>query len=192
MLASQTQHIARALGRGPDPDPDTADRHDVPVLPVYEVCGAETRCTRCTAAGSSVLEPYAAWEPEPPTSNPTATSSTGTKGLARGRGWCAVGDAALAFDPLSSQGIITSLNSGLFLGAMLARHLCPTDDAETASEPGDALVSDIKAAYEKVRGKYEEGRAHYYGIVRRFDGDSESAEGADTDASSFWRAQRGK
>ncbi|GAC1445205.1 MAG: hypothetical protein NVSMB52_05710 [Chloroflexota bacterium] len=30
-----------------------------------------------------------------------------------GDGWCAVGDAAAAHDPLSSQGIVTALNSGL-------------------------------------------------------------------------------
>ncbi|EIW65208.1 FAD/NAD-P-binding domain-containing protein [Trametes versicolor FP-101664 SS1] len=169
MLASQTQHIARALA------------------PVYEACGAETRFTRCTAAGSSVLEPYAVWEPPTHPLNPSA----------RGRGWCAVGDAALAFDPLSSQGIITSLNSGLSLGALLARHLCPlplppSENADTAS--GEAVVEGITAAYEGVREKYGAGRAHYYGIVRRFDAgdasESESAEGADAEAG-FWRAQRG-
>ncbi|OJT12854.1 hypothetical protein TRAPUB_10551 [Trametes pubescens] len=169
LLVAQTQHIARALGLRSESDPDTAD-------PVYEAC-AETRYTRSTAAGSSMLQPYAAWEPGPSLSalNSNAVASPG------GRGWCAVGDAALAFDPLSSQGLITALTSGLFLGATLARPPSPDDT--------DARVRDITAAYETVRGKYAQGRAHYYSIVGRFDGaESESAEGVDA---GFWRAQRG-
>lgn len=34
--------------------------------------------------------------------------------------WCAVGDASMAFDPLSSQGMITALKCGCMLGMSLA------------------------------------------------------------------------
>lgn len=37
-----------------------------------------------------------------------------------GDGWCAVGDAAAAYDPLSSQGITTALVSGLWAGQAVA------------------------------------------------------------------------
>ncbi|MFD6361035.1 tryptophan 7-halogenase [Streptomyces roseolus] len=37
-----------------------------------------------------------------------------------GRGWIAAGDAALAFDPLSSQGILTALHSGARAGIAVA------------------------------------------------------------------------
>ncbi|KAI0825349.1 FAD/NAD-P-binding domain-containing protein [Trametes gibbosa] len=169
MLASQTQHIARALGLD-------ADDADVAVPPAYAPC-TDTPFTRSTAAGSSVLEPCASWEP-------TATGPT--RGIpTNGRGWCAVGDAALAFDPLSSQGMITALNSGRFLGGMLAKALRPAvGDAVPPASTGEETVRKIRAAYEAVREKYEEGRAHYYDIVRRFEDDGEGA------SSGFWSGQR--
>jgi len=40
-----------------------------------------------------------------------------------GPGWVAAGDAAVAFDPLSSQGVLTALYTGLSAGQALARHL---------------------------------------------------------------------
>ena len=38
-----------------------------------------------------------------------------------GRGWCAVGDAAIAWDPLSSQGLVTGVLMGSRAGSGLAR-----------------------------------------------------------------------
>jgi flavin-dependent dehydrogenase len=40
-----------------------------------------------------------------------------------GEGWVAVGDAAISFDPLSSQGILHALHSGLKAGDAIARSL---------------------------------------------------------------------
>jgi flavin-dependent dehydrogenase len=40
-----------------------------------------------------------------------------------GPGWLAAGDAALSFDPLSSQGILTSLYTGMLAGQALHAHL---------------------------------------------------------------------
>lgn len=55
----------------------------------------------------------------------------GTERLDRfvGPGWVAAGDAAQAFDPLSSQGIGTALRSGLGAGAAVASSLAGDDDA---------------------------------------------------------------
>ncbi|KAH9850549.1 FAD/NAD-P-binding domain-containing protein [Lenzites betulinus] len=171
MVASETQHISTALGMG-------EDGADVAVQPAYAPCTETRAFTRTTAAGSSVLEPCAAWE----AASPCGSSMSG-------RGWCAVGDAALAFDPLSSQGMITALNSGLFLGGVLARALGPgTDDASAGTAATDDAVSKIRAAYEVVRKRYEEGRAYYYDIVRRFEGQSEVDDGGDSGA--FWTMQR--
>jgi flavin-dependent dehydrogenase len=48
-----------------------------------------------------------------------------------GEGWLAVGDAALAFDPLSSQGILTALYTGLEAGLTLDAQLSGDSDAIT-------------------------------------------------------------
>ena len=49
-----------------------------------------------------------------------------------GDGWLAVGDAACAFDPLSSAGIVTGLRSGLEAAGALVRHLQGDGAALTA------------------------------------------------------------
>ena len=56
---------------------------------------------------------------------PPAAPTPGSARLDRfaGDGWLAVGDAALAFDPLSSQGILNALYTGLRGGQALARSL---------------------------------------------------------------------
>lgn len=46
-----------------------------------------------------------------------------------GEGWLAVGDAALSFDPLSSQGMLTALFTGMEAGDALDAHLAGDSDA---------------------------------------------------------------
>ena len=75
-----------------------------------------------------------------------------------GDGWIAAGDAAAAYDPLSSQGIIAAVSSGL-------------DAAETAAAwlSGDEHAPVAYA--DRVRRGYAEYLAHrsvYYGIERRW------------------------
>jgi len=48
---------------------------------------------------------------------------------AAGRGWAAVGDAALGFDPLASQGLFNALYTGLAAAEAMARHLGGDPDA---------------------------------------------------------------
>ena len=75
--------------------------------------------------------------------------------------WVAVGDAALAFDPLSSQGIMTALEMGIYLGLQLSQHI----EKDLTDQDFDEHVRDV---YAKVRGEYERQRAYYYSVVKRF------------------------
>lgn len=50
-------------------------------------------------------------------------ASTSRLAEAHGAGWVALGDAAMAFDPLSSQGILTALYAGLRMGHALHAEL---------------------------------------------------------------------
>jgi flavin-dependent dehydrogenase len=73
-----------------------------------------------------------------------------------GEGWVAVGDAAVAFDPLSSQGILTALYGGLRAGEAI--------DAELKGEAGRVAQAsmDLWRVYETYlrnrRRVYEEER----------------------------------
>jgi flavin-dependent dehydrogenase len=63
-----------------------------------------------------------------------------------GSGWLAAGDAALALDPLSSQGLLNALFTGLAAAEATDRHLSGAVDAL----PGYARTIDgIRAAYRK-------------------------------------------
>jgi flavin-dependent dehydrogenase len=75
-----------------------------------------------------------------------------------GSGWLAAGDAALAFDPLSSHGILRALVSGIDAGRTIQRSL-----------GGDAaaLVEYDRTAQGVFR-QYEGVRAMYYGRERRW------------------------
>lgn len=61
-----------------------------------------------------------------------------------GEGWLAAGDAATAYDPLSSQGILFSLYSGLKAGEALAGHLGGNSEAFSKY---DAVVANVYEAF---------------------------------------------
>ncbi|KAG6334749.1 hypothetical protein ID866_4338 [Astraeus odoratus] len=105
----------------------------------------------CTAACSAHLEPCCQ-------NAPSATR------------WCSVGDAAMAFDPLSSQGMITALQMGAFVGDVIAKDLTDTDSSE---DP----MTVIPQVYSRVWAKYLSQKAYFYGQERRFDGE-------------FWKTRR--
>ncbi len=86
-----------------------------------------------------------------------------------GEGWLAVGDAALAFDPLSSKGI----SNALYTGQCAARSILATEagDAQAGARFQQHLA-DIFAAYQTQL------RAHY-ALERRWPG------------SPFWQRRRG-
>jgi flavin-dependent dehydrogenase len=77
-----------------------------------------------------------------------------------GPDWIAVGDAALAFDPLSSQGLFNALYTGL-AGAETADRLL-SGEAGAAAE----YVDDL----DRVRQTYVRHLAAWYGLERRWPG----------------------
>jgi flavin-dependent dehydrogenase len=67
---------------------------------------------------------------------------------AQGEGWVAIGDAALAFDPLSSQGILTALYAGLQAARAIDTELAGTrGSVEGFSED----LRHVHAAYQRNR-----------------------------------------
>ncbi|KAG8792530.1 hypothetical protein FRC12_005846 [Ceratobasidium sp. 428] len=97
--------------------------------------GTKANYPRCTSAGTSFLKPFGSQEDH----------------------WCAVGDAAMAFDPLSSQGMITALREGLSVGAMLANQ---TMGCATSAGPAD--IASVTKIFEEVRKDYEKHKDYYY------------------------------
>lgn len=90
-----------------------------------------------------------------------------------GEKWIAVGDAAMAFDPLSSQGMMTALEMGYCVGTLLGARLLPN----TAKDPIlDAIgwgarkfdwsmeESGLGQVYQSVKDEYTKHRAYYYSI----------------------------
>jgi flavin-dependent dehydrogenase len=63
-----------------------------------------------------------------------------------GAGWIAVGDAATAFDPISSQGILTALHTGMTAANALHAHL---DGDTTALDTYRTNVHALLAAYRR-------------------------------------------
>jgi flavin-dependent dehydrogenase len=77
---------------------------------------------------------------------------------ASGDGWLAVGDAALAFDPLSSQGLFNALYTGLAGAEVLHRHL-----------HGDgAALEDYRSELKRIQDTYTAHRVTWYGMERRW------------------------
>jgi flavin-dependent dehydrogenase len=78
--------------------------------------------------------------------------------LAAGRGWIAAGDAAISFDPLSSQGILTALSTG--------------KQAAEAVREGAIIDHDHVASYlsglDAIESHYLQRRAVYYATEQRW------------------------
>ncbi len=92
--------------------------------------------------------------------SPLAVVSAASHRLARcaGAGWLAAGDAAAAFDPLSSAGIVLALRSGREAAAAAAAWL-----------GGDACA--LEAYEQRVAGRYRHyllGRRQMYALETRF------------------------
>jgi flavin-dependent dehydrogenase len=77
---------------------------------------------------------------------------------AAGQGWLALGDAALAFDPLSSQGIFNALFTGI-LGAQAAA-------AQLVGERSP--TRDYMHRLDQIWAAYEHNRRFYYELERRW------------------------
>jgi len=79
-------------------------------------------------------------------------------GQDRARSWLAIGDAALAFDPLSSRGVFNALYTGLSGGFAAARML--------AGEPGAA--ADYQGEIDRIRHAYQRHLALCYAAEPRW------------------------
>ncbi len=77
---------------------------------------------------------------------------------ASGPGWLAVGDAALACDPLSSQGLFNALYSGLMAANTLRRALAGDTDA----------LGDYQRIIARVVDAYRDHLAAYYSVESRW------------------------
>lgn len=77
---------------------------------------------------------------------------------ALGGGWLAVGDAAISFDPLSSQGVLTALVTGITAGQALHAHLTGDQDA----------LASYRARLTTIDAAYQQNRAMCYGLERRW------------------------
>jgi flavin-dependent dehydrogenase len=66
--------------------------------------------------------------------------------------WLAVGDAASTYDPLSSQGIVKSLRSGIFAAYAIADRLAKSDTSGLARY--EQLVRREFAAYRRAHARY--------------------------------------
>jgi flavin-dependent dehydrogenase len=83
-----------------------------------------------------------------------------TRAVLAGRRWVAVGDAGLAFDPISSQGLFHALYTGV-RGA----------EAVLAADAGDApALARYESRLRAVEGAYRRNLLHYYGLERRWPG----------------------
>jgi len=96
-----------------------------------------------------------------------------------GEGWVAVGDAALAFDPLSSQGMTTALEMGCYVGMAFARLLKDQQEGLEESSACARAQDAIEGMFKSVWEQYERNRQYYYGLVKRFEDEG------------FWRTARG-
>ncbi|WKA31323.1 NAD(P)/FAD-dependent oxidoreductase [Bradyrhizobium roseum] len=79
---------------------------------------------------------------------------------ASGEGWCAIGDSAVAFDPLSSQGLFNALYTGLRGGQAISAQLA----GDTNS------LANYRSRLVRVREAYRRNIAAVYRMETRFGG----------------------
>ena len=75
-----------------------------------------------------------------------------------GPGWLAAGDAALSFDPLSSQGVFTALYTGMRSAQAVSAALAGAPDA----------LDGYSARLESIRAGYLRQHAQFYRLERSF------------------------
>lgn len=114
------------------------------------------------------IGPLAACEPEPGSLS-VCTVPSFMLDPVHGDHWLAVGDAASAYDPISSQGIVKALSDGLDAGPRIAEFLA--GDADALAPRQQRLAQQF--------AEYLRQRAYYYGQERRW-----------PDAT-FWRSRSG-
>ncbi|TFK74272.1 FAD/NAD(P)-binding domain-containing protein [Pluteus cervinus] len=104
---------------------------------------------KVTAACSSILEP----------SGEEAENGDGCS-------WFAVGDAAIAFDPLSSQGMITALQIGCSVGTIIAKKLRDEAEGKGGAKSMEQDEDYIPGLYRKVKDDYDKKKLYFYSQCR--------------------------
>ncbi|MER7701406.1 FAD-dependent monooxygenase [Kitasatospora sp. NPDC097605] len=121
----------------------------------------DPRLLRHRLAATGPTAARAGARPFPPSAAPArAAAHTARLDRVHGDGWTAAGDAAAAFDPLSSQGILTALYTGRAAGLAVDAHLAGDP---RALDRYAAAVADVVTAYRR-------NHATYYGLERRWPG----------------------
>ncbi len=69
-----------------------------------------------------------------------------------------MGDAAISFDPLSSQGVLTALFTGMTAGQALHAHLAGDQDA----------LASYRDRLTAIDAAYQQNRTMFYGLERRW------------------------
>ena len=115
---------------------------------------------RCNAAE---LLPYAFsaddWRLRPRTSD--ASVRIGER--VTGPGWLAVGDAALSFDPLSSQGVLFALYSGILAAEAIVACLAQPERSDHALAAYAAKVLSVSRANQRARQLLYSSELRYAG-----------------------------
>jgi flavin-dependent dehydrogenase len=95
-------------------------------------------------------------------------AAAGTERLSQfcGDGWLAVGDAAQAYDPLSSQGIYKALSSGSLAGQMVQYSLKNSDTS--TGKQADFFIKRYAQEQNKLWQRYVQQRNHYYATEQRW------------------------
>lgn len=130
-------------------DPDLMPRGLARDESAWRVLVAETRyISRWIETGGFAL------------AGPPSLASAGTTWLSRpaGQDWVAVGDAAAAFDPLSSHGMTTALWTGIEAGKAVHRTLNGADEA--LGDYADRVLQGV--------GRYRADRRRVYACEPRF------------------------
>ncbi|MAL02047.1 MAG: FAD-binding monooxygenase, partial [Alcaligenaceae bacterium] len=85
-----------------------------------------------------------------------------------GDAWMAVGDAAQAYDPLSSQGIDKALRTASHAGHMI--HYALSDFEETAAglSSSNTYIGQYSAQQQQLWQTYLTQRNYYYGMQPRW------------------------
>jgi flavin-dependent dehydrogenase len=113
------------------------------------------RSLRRTAHLRSVFERF-----DPAVTIPPTIFPAGGSRLARssGKGWLAAGDAAISFDPLSSQGLVTATA----LGRQAADAILESMDGNPAA------VAAYTSRLEDLESEYQDQRTRFYALERRW------------------------
>ncbi len=83
-----------------------------------------------------------------------------------GDAWMAVGDAAQAYDPLSSQGIDKALRTGSHAGHLI--HYALTDESSNSLGANNRYIQQYSQKQQHLWDEYQSQRDYYYGIQTRW------------------------